>query len=157
MNYLVHIFFLPAPPSKQMTCFWKGFMNCLSDTDVQFSRGLSRLPQHEHEFVHFLQKNNIRANDVSWQHQPVSSRLQEESFQAVKALESNTIGEGYWCSTCDPFILLISQLFQIDVHHRFCGHLVVYSVPHPRKTIYVTSDRGHLQQWKASTIHNVSG
>lgn len=134
-----------------MTCFWTGLMKCLTPADYQFLRVPQ--PLSELEFVTRLKRQNKPPTSVIWQQQRMSTQLIQESTAAVAAFDASTINRGYWCSTCDPFILLTSELFRVNIHHRFCSHLITYTVSNARKTLYVTSDTGHFQMWKAPVSH----
>lgn len=130
---------------EKMTCFWKGLLDCLRRDD--FALLQCDKPSSEQEFVRILQHCNRKAEHVTWQDIHNSDQFLHECMEAVQTLDRNTIYQGYWCSTCDPFLLLVSEVFQITIEHSYCGHLIVYKYsPGARKTIRVRSNRGHFQK-----------
>ena len=60
----------------------------------------------------------------------------------------DTINDGYLCSTCDPFLLLIAYLFQITINHRYNNHFIIYKskMDVSKKVLEFRSDHGHF--WK---------
>ena len=48
------------------------------------------------------------------------------------------------CSTFDPFLMLVCDLFNISIKHKYQGHLIEYKIDNPTKIIGLSSDMGHL-------------
>ena len=135
-----------------MTCFWKGLLSCLDEQD--FALLQTRKPRTEADFAYLLQHCNRAAKSVQWQNTVCPQQFRHECVEAVRNLKVSQIGGGYWCSTCDPFLLLVSELFQINIHHQYCGHLILYTnTKTARKTIYVKSNNSHFEKSKPATVH----
>ena len=60
--------------------------------------------------------------DVLWQGQRIKDREIKEHLQAIKDYEINGIVHGHLTSTCDSFLLLICQLFSVNIIHRYMNH-----------------------------------
>ena len=69
-----------------------------------------------------------------------------ENYDWVKSFDITQINQGYWCSICDPFLSLISELYCINIEHNYNGFLMKYTNQEnlENKTIYVSSDKGHF-------------
>lgn len=128
-----------------MTCFWKGLLDCLNEDD--FALLQCERPRSEKTFVKCLKHCNRKAVHVKWQDITCSDQFLSECAEAVQNLNENNIHQGYWCSTCDPFLLLVSELFQLNIEHMYCGHRVLYQYnTGARRTIRVRSNTGHFQK-----------
>ena len=66
-------------------------------------------------------------------------------MEAIKDYNINGIGNGHLTSICDSFLLLICELFHINILHRYLNITIIYSYPNPRKTFRFKSNRGHFQ------------
>ena len=124
-----------------MTCFWDGLINALNGKKsggipifVKFMGYPNHVRPTPTNFIQFLKNKNIKTTDVLWNNKYLTERELDEGFQSIKELDINTIRKGYFCSSCDPFLLLISQVFQVNINHKLCGNLIEY------KYKYSTSD-----------------
>ena len=115
-----------------MTCFWDGILNRLTEED--FKQFNIKKPKNK-EFVLFLKKHNQQTTHVSWNNESLTKKQLEENFTHVKDFDVNTIGGGYFCSTFEPFLLLVSQLFQVNLFRKgnnlmflilYCAILVLH-------------------------------
>lgn len=51
---------------------------------------------------------------------------------------------GYDCSSCDPLLLLVSQLFVVNIVHNFNGANIEYMNENATITIHLRSDNDHM-------------
>ena len=124
-----------------MTCFWDGIMKQLDNSDFEL---LSSQKEKNKHFILLLKKNNKLVNDVKWNGKYLKEQEQKEHFEAIKDYDENKINRGYLCSTCDSFLLLISSLFRVNIHHRYMKTIIKYSVDKSRKTLHFKSNRNHF-------------
>ena len=67
--------------------------------------------------------------------------------EGVDCYNINGIGGGHLTSTCDSFLLLICQLFKININHKYCKIMITYkNSENVRRTINFTSNRGHFSR-----------
>jgi len=80
-----------------MTCFWDGLLANLKPKD--FARiGVKKKPRKAQDFAAILKERNTKTTSVSWQ------------------------GERYDCSSFDPFLFLVAELFEVSIiHHGVYG------------------------------------
>lgn len=97
-----------------MACFWKGLIKALN---------LSTNPT---QFVNLLQKNAIKTPNITWNGNKLSNKELEENLEWVKSFNSDRTYDGYFCSTCDPFLLLVCELYGVNIDHQYDGHLIKY-------------------------------
>ena len=134
-----------------MTCFWQGIINALKDKilllhNSAVSNKLKSLtPQ---QTILILKKYSTPTIDVLWNDQPLSNKQYDENMQRIETLNINTINQGYDCSTCEPFLLLISQLFCVNIEHDYNGSLVTYTNIQNKDNYLIKfkSNKGHF--WK---------
>ena len=124
-----------------MTCFWKGILKNLSDDD--FKKYNINKPKNK-DFVIFLKNHNSKTINVEWNNQKLSQKQLEENFTHIKDFDSNSINEGYLCSTCEPFLFLVSHLFEVNINHNYCGHLMKYKINDNSRLINFNSNKSHF-------------
>lgn len=122
-----------------MTCFWKGTMDGLCKKQVTIVT-----PE---KFITFLKEYNVKTYDVLWNDQKLSEKELIENQLRVKELDIKSIWNGYDCSSCDPFLLLISQVFKVHINHDFNGTKIKYTnitIPKDSQPLNFKSNRGHF-------------
>lgn len=124
-----------------MTCFWDGILNRLTHED--FKQFNIQKPKNK-EFVLFLKSRNKQTRNVSWNDESLTKKQLEENFTHVKDFDVNTIKGGYFCSTFEPFLFLVSQLFQVNINHNYCGHMIKYRINQKNRILQFSSNQGHF-------------
>jgi hypothetical protein len=127
-----------------MSCFWDGLR-----TGLQVAGCINKSCTNS-QLVQVLKANNVPATQVTWNGQPLRSQELSEAMEAVKVYDAKTIDSGYLCSTCDPFLLLICQLFRVNINHQYCSTNIEYTIKNSKKTIYFRSDKGHFRFLKTA-------
>jgi hypothetical protein len=133
-----------------MSCFWQGVTQALAKA------GLLRHNPSPAEFSKFLRDNNALTPGVQWQGAALPDQVLQENFERVASCDgrqnSNEITNGYLTSSCDPFLLLVSHLFEVDITHEIEG-----SAAWARGTIHyrAKADRSavHHLRFGSSTGH----
>lgn len=133
-----------------MTCFWNGLLSRLSINEINdcLHVRLGDKP-HPSDFVHLLQKNIVRTIDVTCGENgdtQLSNKLLDENYEWIINYDVAKIYDGHDCSTCDPFLLLVSQLFTIDIYHNYDKCFVKYvNIKNKSgRILSLSSNRGHL-------------
>lgn len=126
-----------------MTCFWDGIMRSLDIGDFYFA-GFSLKPLTARQLALFFIKHNIVTPDVRCNGNMLTLSQLQENFAAVNELNVDHIGDGYLCSTQDPFLCLVSQIFRVDIDHDYNGVAISYTVIKSRKNIRYRSDLNHF-------------
>lgn len=124
-----------------MTCFWTGIIKNLDKDDFK-KLGLGEKPD-VHELIHTLKGLNKRENSVHWNGNLLTEKQKEENFQHVKDYDPKSAKKGYLCGTCDPFLILLSELLNIDIEHTFLGKLIHYKNG-GQKTYFFGSNHNHF-------------
>jgi hypothetical protein len=130
-----------------MTCFWDGLIASLTNDDFKNVLKINKRPR-ANEFATLLKKHALVTNDVTWMNKKLKHQEKKENLQRIKELDINKIRQGYDCSACDPFLLLISQLFNVNIIHNYNGVTIKYNYIKPniklKKTLKYGSNRGHF-------------
>ena len=130
-----------------MTCFWNGILASLTTENFNFI-GLDRKKYRKPEiFIQLLKDRNefINAWHVNWNNTPLSNRETIEIKQSIKEYDIKGIHRGHLTSTCEPFLILVSQIFHVNIHHKFINVPITYTFLHsPRKTLKFKNNRGHF-------------
>jgi hypothetical protein len=124
-----------------MTCFWDAIMSTLSVEDYG-KIGMIGHGSHD-QFICALKKYSTATDCVKWQGKLLSTKQKDENLQHIRDFDISTIRRGYDCSTCDPFLLLISELFGVNIRHKYNNIDITYTMPSQRM-IKFTSNPGHF-------------
>lgn len=128
-----------------MTCFWNGILAALDVQSINNTFGTkSKTKPNPRQFAQQLKNKNTKTTYVKWNGKPLTDKELEENFEAIKCYNISTIGRGYDCSCCDPFLLLVSQLFKVNISHRFNNANIRYTFKDTKKTLNFASNRGHF-------------
>jgi hypothetical protein len=129
-----------------MTCFWKGILKGLHRDDFEYVTKMKncRKPTIK-EFIIFLKNSNLMTKNIDWNNSKLSNMELQENMHAIKTFNINSINNGYACSTCDPFLLLISEIFCVNINHYYLNRIMKYeNKKRPRKIITFRSNYGHF-------------
>jgi hypothetical protein len=111
-----------------MTCFWNGILSILPLGHINKTLKINLdIKPSPNDFVILLKNNAIMSVDVKWNNEPLTQKLMEENLEWVSNYKVECIYQGHDCSTCDPFLLLISQLFCVDIQHNYNGKYITYT------------------------------
>jgi len=128
-----------------MTCFWDGILQALDTSDFQVVGCNNRL--NRRQLIDFLKNKNVEIEDVTWNGEKLTKQETKEHFEAIKTYNINNINQGHLCSSCDSFLLLICQLFNVNIKHLYMNVNIEYQNKKiQRKTLNFASNRGHF--WK---------
>lgn len=130
-----------------MTCFWDGILQNLKDDDFQIAFKCNK--PNNINFVKLLKDSlnesfHDKSKDINWNGEKLTKQQIKENFEHIKDYNPKSIYGGYWCSTCDPFLILVCILFRVNINHNYCGHLMKYTILNPRKTLNFKSNSGHF-------------
>lgn len=116
-----------------MTCVWDGIISSL---------GLKFSPQ---EFAIYIKKNNMKTPNITWNGEKLTEKQLDENYERIEEIKVLKIKNGYYCSSFDPLIFLICELFKTSVIHNYDGYKIYYTnINHPKKTLLFFSDEGHF-------------
>ena len=130
-----------------MTCFWKSLLVALPYNKIKDTLNINEKPIPM-KFVKLLKDNATKTPNILWNGKKLTQLELDENLTAIKEFQENSIHRGYHCSCCDPFLLLICQLFKVNIIHNYNKTQIKYtyignsneSIP----TLKFSSDRGHF-------------
>lgn len=127
-----------------MTCFWDSILSSLNKDDYKLLGSNTKL--NREQLIQTLKNKNCHV-DTLWQGKALKEQEKKEHFEAIKCYNIKGIYNGHLTSTCDSFLLLISHLLNINIHHRYLNTNIIYSTSKSvRKTLYFRSNRGHFSR-----------
>jgi len=97
-----------------MTCFWDALRSKLNIKD-----------SNEIFIINLKSKNNKNKN-ILWNNTSLSDKQLEENYMHVREFDEKKINNGYDCSICDPFLILISTIYNVSINHNFNGVIINY-------------------------------
>jgi hypothetical protein len=125
-----------------MTCYWDGLLRSLDHEDLTLLNSNKNI--NNINFILLLKKNNKLCENVKWQNIFLSKKLLEENYEMIKGFNENNINQGYDCSSCDPFMILLCELFKININYDYNGNNIQYMIDNSRKTINYKSNQSHF-------------
>lgn len=129
-----------------MTCFWDAIVSSLNKDDFELF-GEKNFTINRQTVINFLKSKNTKCNNVLWQNQKLKEQELNEHIEAVKCYNIKGIGRGHWTSTCDSFLLLICQLFKVNINHKYCKTMITYKNSETvRRTINFNSNTRHFSR-----------
>lgn len=129
-----------------MTCFWDAIVSSLNQEDFNLFEE-KNFTINRKSVINFLKSKNTKCNNVLWQDHKLRKQELTEHVESVDCYNINSIGGGHLTSTCDSFLLLICQLFKININHKYCNTMITYKhSENVRRTINFKSNRGHFSR-----------
>ena len=107
-----------------MTCFWDGILKSLKKEDLDFVK--YKLPKTPKHFIEFLKKQKKPMNNVLWQNKKIRQQEIEEYLLWIDEYNIKNISKGHLTSVCDTFLLLICELFCVNIKHQYIKYNTIY-------------------------------
>jgi hypothetical protein len=128
-----------------MSCFWDALIRELHPVEASRA-GVGGLSDPR-QFVEALQ---LRGRSVfvmtTWQGRHLSEQERREHAASVLNYDVTTIGGGYPCAACDPFLLLLSHAAGVNVRLVFVGSIIEYVSPMPAaRWMSLTATSSHME------------
>lgn len=124
-----------------MTCFWDGILSQLVTQDFELFKQ-KRRPRTTHDIFSYLKQHNIKTRDILWNDENITDDQIDENYQAISQYAFSD--DGYYCSTFEPFLFLVSELFKVNIVHDTCQSIITYKCSSPRRTLHFISNKSHF-------------
>ena len=127
-----------------MSCFWDSLIKSITQDDLNtyFDQNNTRI--NPHNLVTILKNVNKKTSNILWNNTILTEKMLEENVEAINSYDINQVQNGYYCSTCDPFLFLLADYLEITIIHNYNNHIMNYSHKNNnRYTIKINSDSGH--------------
>tara|TARA_B110000967_G_scaffold209266_2_gene264660 strand:+ start:1337 stop:1726 length:390 start_codon:yes stop_codon:yes gene_type:complete len=125
-----------------MTCFWDGIMRSLNQNDFEL---INEKKINNVEFIKMLKRRKIPMTHVLWENQNLLDSEIKEHLLTIEEYDLNGISNGHLTSSCDSFLLLICELFKVNIEHMYMIHTIKYTnTKEVRKTLYYSSNDKHF-------------
>lgn len=83
--------------------------------------------------------------NVLWQNNTLRDQEIKEYLKWIDEYNINIISNGHLTSICDPFLLLICELFCVNIKHQYNNYSIMYiNKNKARKTLIFSSNNGHF-------------
>jgi hypothetical protein len=115
-----------------MSCVWKGLIECLH---------LKITPE---AFCTLIKTKNRDTPDMMINNVPISPQIQKNNIDHISEIKVKDVNKGYLCSTADPLLLLVGQIYNVTIEHIYCGAKIIYENKNASRIIYVASNQGHF-------------
>lgn len=128
-----------------MSCFWDSLIKTINSEDKNtYFNTILNVPLNPHNFVIILKEINKRTENVLWNNEELTEKQKIENKEAVDEYDVNTVNNGYYCSTFEPFLFLLVEYLKIEIDHNYNGNMIFYrNKIETRYKIVINSDSGH--------------
>jgi hypothetical protein len=93
----------------------------------------------------FVQEHNIPTKNILWNGQELTKQQYKENMERIKEIKPDLINNGYDCSSFDPLLFLIAELFETCIVHNYMKtQFIYYNRKFPHKSIIVHSNSRHF-------------
>jgi hypothetical protein len=126
-----------------MTCFWDSILSSLKVDDFTYiNTNISNIK----DLIKLLKTKNQLIENVLWQNKELTKQEKEEHYEAIECYNISEINGGHLTSICDSFLLLICDIFYINIEHLYINYEIAYkNKKKTRKTLRFRSNNGHFQ------------
>ena len=113
-----------------MTCVWNGLINKL------------KLNISVHNLYEKIKNENKITENVIINGLELTENQKKENYERISNISN--IHNGYDMSTCDPLLILISELYEVNIRHAFNQYVILYFNTKANNTINVCSNNNHF-------------
>ena len=127
-----------------MACFWNSIIDRLNKDEYfkKINNNIKLIPEH---LILSLKENNRKTNNIIWQNNELTNKQKEENLENIKLYNVKDIYNGYYCSTFDPFLFLICDLFDISITNYYNNNKIEYNNKFKsRYTMILYNNKGHM-------------
>ena len=125
-----------------MTCFWDGIIKSLTKADKDIL-GLQNVSVYA--LIDNLKALNCKTTDMQWQGVSLTNKQLNENIAHISEYKKHSAGGGYLCSTCDPFLFLVSFLLKRPIKFNYCATVINYTpLLSIKDKLYYNCNRGHI-------------
>ena len=110
-----------------MSCFWNSLIKTIHNDDLNIYFDNYNIRTNPHNLATILKNVNKKTPDILWNNTELSEKMLEENVEAIKEYDVNQVQNGYYCSTCDPFLFLLADYLNINIEHNYNGNVMIYS------------------------------
>lgn len=131
-----------------MSCFWEGNLQALRRKEAYLSKHNIFIPSNMNaqHFANWVQDYSIPTYGVMCNGQILTDKQITENLEWVKSYNVKDVYQGYYCSTFDPFLFLIAQLFRVSIEHNYNGAIINYrNMNYGAEIIKVSSSKTHFK------------
>lgn len=127
-----------------MSCFWDSIITKINHEIISDVLDIPKITPLD--FCNGLKDKNCKTTSVLWNGGILTEQQYSENMAHIKDYDIGTISNGYDCSICDPFLLLITELFQIDIYNSFNNTTIHYKYngETESKSFTLQNDKGHM-------------
>ena len=104
-----------------------------------------KLKMSPEQLLKRLKKNNRVTRNVLWNNEELTEQQLKENYDRIQSIDDSLI-DGYDCSTCDPVLVLVSELHNKSITHEFNGIVVKYKnkAANSKRRLIITSNDNHM-------------
>ena len=125
-----------------MSCFWDAIIRKLNSSEWSLL-GLSGRVSPSVLCQQCKKKNRLVGDGILWQGKVISRQERSEHFEMIKDYGCHT-WSGHLTSSCDSFLLLLTDICCINIEHRGSYGVSNYTNPKAKRKIILHSNRGHM-------------
>ena len=123
-----------------MSCFFDSITASLNIDELRFLN----CKRYSLDVIIKLKSLNRLTPNVTWQNTMLTNQLQKENYEHIKNYKEDTYRNGYYTSSCDPFLLLLSELFRWNIIFYYCNNIINIKHHNPLRTVKFRASSSHF-------------
>lgn len=140
-----------------MSCFWdtlfrnikyekKSFfvIDYYSGKEYDLVSYYKNEPKNIKELCLLLKNKNKLTKNALCNGEKITEKQMKENFEHIKDYDISTINNGYFCSTFDPFLFLISELYEVKVINNYMTFKIIYDYEYSNHEITINNNDAHM-------------
>ena len=97
-----------------MSCVWKGLIKKLN------------LHYKPLTLYNVIKHNNLKTLHVFHNGIKPTDQQLEENYERIEKLNHDEVLNGYYCSSFDPLLFLICELYRVTIMHKYNNTMIIY-------------------------------
>ena len=123
-----------------MSCFFDSITASLNIDELRFLN----CKRYSLDVIIKLKSLNRLTPNVTWQNAMLTNQLQKENYEHIQNYKEDTFRNGYYTSSCDPFLLLLSELFRWNIIFYYCNNIINIKHNNPLRTVKFRASSSHF-------------
>jgi len=123
-----------------MSCFFDSITASLNIDELRFLN----CKRYSLDVIIKLKLLNRLTPNVTWQNTMLTNQLQKENYEHIQNYKEDTFRNGYYTSSCDPFLLLLSELFRWNIIFYYCNNIINIKHNNPLRTVKFRASSSHF-------------
>jgi hypothetical protein len=132
-----------------MTCVWDSLIAGIPAEEFcgskKINKSINKNKLKPDIFINLLKHFNKKTENITVNNTKLTEKELEENYNTIDQFQILNLKKGYFCSTADPFLLSVCEIFQCSIWNDYCGETIKYEHPNPKFRILLVNSLEHME------------